>query len=53
MKPKLDSGERFSKLKAELAKNPKLSDPAAVAAAIGRKKYGNEKMAELAKKGKK
>jgi len=45
-KPKLGSGERFEKL----AK--KVGSPA-LAAWIGRKKYGKTKMASLSKKGKK
>jgi len=48
---KLGGGGRFAKLSGELkkkgAKNPK-----ALAAFIGRKKYGAKKMAKLAKKGK-
>ena len=44
----------FDKLKNKLAheKNPP-SDPAAVAAAVGRKKYGKKEMAEMAAEGKK
>jgi hypothetical protein len=53
MKPKLGSGKRFSNLVESLKGNPKVKDPKAVAAAIGRKKYGNEKMTKLAVKGKK
>lgn len=51
--PKLGSGKRFAKLEKSLANNPKIKDPGAVAAKIGREKYGSHKMAELAKKGKK
>ena len=51
-KPKLGSGARFKALKTQLkkrgAKNPK-----ALAAYIGRKKYGPKKMAAMAKKGRK
>lgn len=50
-KPKLGSGKRFanlaSKLKKKGAENPK-----ALAAWIGRKKYGKEKFQKLAIKGK-
>ena len=50
--PKLGSGARFKNLTTNLkkqgAKNPK-----ALAAAIGRKKYGPKKMAAMAKKGRK
>ena len=48
--PKLGSGKRFKNLTAKLkkqgAKNPK-----ALAAAIGRKKFGAKKMAAMSKKG--
>ena len=51
-KPKLGSGARFKALTAQLkkrgAKNPK-----ALAASIGRKKYGPKKMTAMAKKGRK
>ncbi len=51
-KPKLGTGKRFknlsSKLKKKGAKNPK-----ALAAWIGRKKYGKKKMSAMAAKGKK
>ena len=50
-KPKLGSGARFKALTTQLkkrgAKNPK-----ALAAFIGRKKYGPKKMTEMAQKGK-
>jgi len=50
-KPELGSGERFKNLSEKLqkqgAKNPK-----ALAAYIGRKKYGKKKFQELAAKGK-
>jgi hypothetical protein len=50
-KPTLGTGERFKKLTSQLekqgAKNPK-----ALAAYIGRKKYGKKKFQELAAKGK-
>jgi hypothetical protein len=51
--PKLGSGARFSKLKNMLAGQKGVTDPAALAASIGRKKYGNEKMQSMAIKGKK
>ena len=51
-KPTLGSGARFKVLTAQLkkrgAKNPK-----ALAASIGRKKYGPKKMASMAQKGRK
>lgn len=51
-KPKLGSGERFKRLKETLAKHG-AKNPAAVAATIGREKYGQKKMTELSHKGKK
>lgn len=51
-KPKLGSGARFKAVE-ESAKRSGASDPAAVAAAVGRKKYGAKKMASLAAKGRK
>lgn len=52
-KAKLGSGTRFKNLKNKLAHEPGVKDPGAVAASIGRKKYGNKKMAQLSNKGKK
>lgn len=46
MKP--GGGGRFAKLSAKLAKQPGVTDPDALAAAIGRKKYGAKKMAQFA-----
>lgn len=43
----------FAKLKASLARKPGVNNPAAVAAAIGRKKYGKEKFQKMAAAGKK
>jgi hypothetical protein len=51
-KPKLGSGARFKTLKKKVAKQG-VRDPAAVAAAIGRKKYGAKKMAQLSAQGRK
>ena len=51
-KPKLGSGERFKQLEAKLKKQG-VQDPAALAASIGRKKYGAKKMASMAAKGRK
>lgn len=53
MKPKLGSGERFRKLKDVLGKQPGVYDPAALAAKIGRDKYGPKKMASMSTKGRK
>lgn len=50
-KAPLGQGGRFAALKAKIAKNPKVTNPGAVAAAIGRKKYGNKKFQSLAAKG--
>jgi len=52
-KPPLGSGGRFAALKAKIAAKGNVRDPGAVAAAIGRKKYGNKKFQALAAKGKK
>jgi hypothetical protein len=51
-KAKLGSGARFKALEGKLAKKG-ISDPGALAASIGRKKYGSKKMAKLSAKGKK
>lgn len=49
---KLGSGTRFKNLEKKLKKSG-AKNPGAVAATIGREKYGNKKMAELSAKGKK
>lgn len=49
-KPKLGSGKRFAQLKSKLGKNPKIKNPGALAAKIGRDKYG-PKFQKLAAKG--
>ena len=49
-KPALGSGKRFAEVEKEAAKGG-ARDPAAVAAAAGIKKYGKEKMEEMAAKG--
>ena len=51
-KPRLGSGERFKVLSKDL-KQKGVDDPDALAASIGRKKYGKEKMAKLAAAGRK
>ena len=51
-KAKLGQGGRFAAIEAK-AKASGARDPAAVAAAAGRKKYGNAKMAKLAAAGRK
>ena len=49
-KAKLGSGVRFKKLANKMAREG-VDDPDAVAASIGRKKYGNKKMTSMAEKG--
>ena len=49
--PKLGSGARFKALEKKIAAKGDVRDPGAVAAAIGRKKYGKAKFQKLAKKG--
>ncbi len=51
-KPKLGSGARFASLTKKLDKKG-ASDPGALAAYIGRKKFGDKKFAKLSAKGKK
>ena len=50
-KLKLGSGKRFKQLSAKLKKQG-VKNPKALAAAIGRKKYGKAKFQKLAAKGK-
>lgn len=53
-KPKLGSGGRFKALTNKIEKSGKSEKSAkAIAASIGRKKYGAKKMASMAAKGKK
>ena len=47
----LGGGGRFAALKSKLAKQPGVTDPGALAASIGRKKYGKKKFQSLAAKG--
>lgn len=51
--PKLGSGARFKKLKSSLAKKPGIKNPGALAAFIGRKKFGAKKFASLSAHGRK
>jgi hypothetical protein len=53
VKGKAGSGERFKRLKNYLANKPGIKDPGALAASIGRKKFGAKKMASMAAHGKK
>jgi len=48
---KLGSGARFAALKSKLSHRGGVKNPAALAAAIGRKKYGAKKMGELSAHG--
>lgn len=50
--PPVGTGERFSRLTNELAQKPVVTDPAALAASIGRKKYGPARFSRLSQKGK-
>lgn len=50
---KLGTGERFAALSAKLGKEKGVRDPKALAAAIGRKKFGSAKMAKLSAAGRK
>lgn len=50
-KPKLGSGKRFDELARTLAGRPGVKDPNALAAAIGRKKYGKTKFQKMASMG--
>lgn len=52
-KAPLGQGGRFAALKNKLAKEPGVTNPGAIAASIGRKKYGAGKMASMAAKGRK
>lgn len=51
MKPKLGSGERFKQLETKLEHRKGVSNPKALAAYIGRKKYGASRMAKMAAHG--
>lgn len=50
-KPKLGSGKRFAAIEHKAAESG-ATNPAAVAAAVGIKKFGVKKMTKLAKAGK-
>lgn len=51
--PKLGSGKRFAKLREKLSHQKGITNPGALAASIGAKKYGQNKMTSMAIKGKK
>lgn len=48
---KLGTGARFAALKSKIAKRGGVRDPGAVAAAIGREKYGKARFQKMAAKG--
>jgi len=48
---KLGGGGRFQKLERSIAAKGKVSNPGAVAATIGRKKYGKKKFQAMAAEG--
>lgn len=52
-KAKLGTGARFAALVKKIKAEHSASNPKAVAAAIGRKKYGAKKMAKMAAAGRK
>ncbi len=52
-KPKLGTGARFEALSNKLAKQEGVANPKALAAYIGRKKYGKKRFAKLSAKGRK
>jgi len=52
-KAKLGSGARFKALVKKIAARPGVTNPTAIAAFIGRKKYGKKRFQGLAEKGKK
>ena len=52
-KPKAGSGKRFKTLVKDLEKRGDVEDPKALAAWIGRKKYGAEKFSKMAAQGRK
>jgi len=52
-KARLGSGARFKALKSKLGGRGGVRDPGALAASIGRKKYGAAKMAKLSAAGRK
>lgn len=52
-KAKLGSGKRFDSLKRSISARGNVRNPGAVAASIGRKKFGKAKFQKLAAKGRK
>lgn len=52
-KAKAGSGKRFDALEKKLSKEKGVNNPSALAAALGRAKFGASKMANMAAKGRK
>lgn len=52
-KAKLGSGGRFKALEEKLSHKKGVTNPGALAASIGRAKYGKKKMSKMSSKGKK
>lgn len=52
-KAKAGSGARFKALKSKLSQQKGVTDPSALAAAIGRAKFGSKGMSNMSAKGKK
>lgn len=50
-KPPLGSGQRFKALEAKLANQPGVTNPGALAAYIGRKKYGRKHFVRMSAMG--
>jgi hypothetical protein len=53
MKEPIGSGRRFRALESKLAASHRVKNPAALAASIGRKKFGAGRMAQLSARGRK
>ena len=51
-KAPLGSGKRFKSLANKIARSGNVDNPAAIAAKIGREKYGDKKMEKMSLKGK-
>ena len=52
-KPPVGTGARFKSLEHELARRGNVKNPEALAASIGRAKYGETRMAKMAARGRK
>lgn len=49
--PKLGSGKRFKALATKIARSGHVDNPGALAASIGRKRYGAKRMSKMATEG--